>query len=361
MKKARKLLSVAALVAVGLASCHKGDDSALPTSTPAAQGLDEVALLSVVHSIKDDRVYAGIDSLLIVRNGFLVVEEYFNGYRRSSLHTIQSVSKSVTSAVIGIAINKGIIPSVDLKVLSCFPEFAATESDGRKAAITLDNLLTMRSGNDYREGYPGSPHDQLNALKKDWDLFYLNRPMIRNPGEWFQYDSGGVILMSSLLKRLCGEHADALAGRYLFPRLDIEDFSWFRNSQGHPHTGGGLSLRPMDMAKFGLLYMENGKRKGLQVVPEEWVRESFRMHVDFHAPADQYELGYGYLWWILRPAPGGSGLSFIYAAEGYMGQYIFLVPEYGMVVVFTGSAKDGRAMSLPKNLLYAQILAAVRG
>ncbi|RPI74622.1 MAG: hypothetical protein EHM45_18095, partial [Desulfobacteraceae bacterium] len=133
---------------------------------------------------------------------------------------------------------------------------------------------------------------------------------------------------------------------------------WYTNSEGHTHTGGGLYLRPMDMAKFGLLYLKNGKWNGNQIVPEQWVRDSFQMHVKFDQSPLSHVVGYGYLWWILEPDPNGSGKQFINAAMGYMGQYIFIIPEYDMVVVFTGSAKKIEDMFMPINLLYDQILPA---
>ncbi|RPI76640.1 MAG: class C beta-lactamase-related serine hydrolase, partial [Desulfobacteraceae bacterium] len=192
----------------------------LPVSTPIQEKIDENALTTLVQSIKTDKANQYIDSLLIVRNGLMVTEEYFNYYRRDSQHTIQSVTKSFTSALIGMAIEQGVIQNVDQKILSFFPDISSIDNmDSRKKAIKLKDLLTMRSGTDYFEGEPGgeSPHNDLNRLMKGWDVFYLNRPMISNPGERFQYDSGGVVLMSSILKNQSGMHADAFAAEYLFP------------------------------------------------------------------------------------------------------------------------------------------------
>ena len=116
--------------------------------------------------------------------------------------------------------------------------------DDRKRAMTLEDLLTMRSGTDYHERGPGSPHSVLNRKARGWDRFYLERPMVHLPGTEFQYDSGGVILMSAILKQRAGMHADAFAERHLFAPLGIERSDWFRNREGHPHTGGGLDLLP---------------------------------------------------------------------------------------------------------------------
>ena len=335
-------------------------DQGWPTSSPDAMGISGKALKKVMRDIRSGQSSAAIDSLIIVRNGFLVAEEYFNGYHREKIHTQQSVSKSFTSALIGIALDRGIIKSADQKILDFFPDMKDIEHmDDLKRSLTLKDLLTMRSGTDYHERGPGSPHYRLNSLPRGWDRFYLNRPMVRKPGTHFLYDSGGVILMSAILKNLTGRHADVYADETLFPSLGINKSSWFRNDDSHPHTGGGLSIRPVDMARFGLLYLRNGQWRGKQVVSAEWVRRSFTMHVRFKNTPDPYDVGYGYLWWIMKEAPGSKTGEYIYAAKGFMGQYIFLIPEYDMVVVFTGSSRSRSGMKKPFDILYKQILPAV--
>jgi len=297
--------------------------------------------------------------LIIVRNGHLVVEEYFSGNQAESIHELQSVTKSFTSALVGMAIGQGKIKGVEEKVLDFFPDIKNIQNmDERKASITLKDLLTMRSGTDYHERGSGSPHFQLNRLEKGWDIFYLNRPMVHRPGTYFLYDSGGVILMSSILKRRTGMHADKFAEKYLFPPLGIEKVEWFKNREGHPHTGGGLRLLPLDMAKFGLLYLREGKWEGRQIVPAWWVKESFEKHVTL-TRRGRWTIGYGYLWWIQPPDPEGSKKHNIYAARGAYGQYIFVIPEHDMVVVVTGRTRSGSQFRSPIEFLYSHILPAV--
>ncbi|MFC1725950.1 serine hydrolase domain-containing protein [candidate division KSB1 bacterium] len=328
--------------------------------TLAEQKLNPEPINKLVNLIREGNSYPDIHSLLMVRNGFLILEEYFGEYNSEKIHTLQSVSKSFTSALIGIAIEKGFIKDVNEKILSFFPDMKDIENmDERKKAIILKDLLTMRSGTDYNESYNGSPHHQLNRLSKGWDRFYLNRPMVSKPGSRFQYDSGGVILMSAILNKRAGMHADKFAEKHLFPYLGIKRTHWIKNSEEHPHTGGGLFLLPQDMAKFGLLYLRGGKWEDKQVVPEQWVAESFKMHHDFGG-SRQYDIGYGYLWWILKPDPEGGGQKNIYAAKGFMGQYIFVIPEYDMVVVVTGGAKNGRDMRRPVAFLYSHILPSIK-
>jgi len=328
-------------------------------STPAEQQLNAKTLDELITLIRDGKKYPDQHSLIIVRNGYLVVEEYFNGFNADRIHMLQSVSKSFTSAVMGMAIEQGYIKSVDEKILDFFPQIKNIDNlDDRKASMKIKDLLTMRSGTDYHERGSDSPHFQLNRLAKGWDRFYLNRPMINDPGTEYLYDSGGVILMSAMLKNRSRMHVDEFAQKYLFTPLGIEKYFWYKNSEKHPHTGGGLNLRPLDMAKFGLLYLRNGKWEDKQVVPEWWVKESFKKHVTFPNNMRRNTTGYGYLWWIQPPDPKGAGEQDIYAARGAYGQFIFVIPEHKMVVAVTGNAK-GAAYQNPIEFLYSHILPAV--
>jgi CubicO group peptidase (beta-lactamase class C family) len=330
-------------------------DQLLPGSL-AAEGLDSTRLARLVDDIRTGR-YRDIHSLLIVRRGLLVLEEYFNGAAADRLHTLQSVSKSVTSALIGIAIDEGALSSVDELVVDFFPQWRdELARHPRRARQRIEDILTMRTGTDYVEGYTGSPHDSLNRLATGWDRFWLERPMPREPGTFFQYDSGGVIALSAILRARTGMHADAFALPRLFEPLGITEMSWFRNQEGHPHTGGGLNLRSIDMAKFGQLFLQRGRWGDRQIVPASWVDESFRRHVTFNPPAGRLT-GYGYLWWIL-PDPH-SGHDDVLGALGFLGQYIFIIPDHDMVVVVTAGARDPVDMNRPLEFLYTDIFPSI--
>lgn len=330
-----------------------------PVVSPTMVGLDADRLDELVELIREGEEFPDLHGLLVIRKGYLVVEEYFDGYEADDLHTLQSVSKSFTSAVMGIAIEQEKIKSVDERVLDFFDDLDRIENiDDRKRAMRIEDLLTMRSGTDYHERGPGSPHFQLNALPRGWTEFILSRPMINDPGAQFQYDSGGVILMSSLIKARTGEHADMFMKEHLFKPLGIERFHWHKNREGHPHMGGGLNLTPRDMAKFGLLYLRKGRWENEQVVPEEWVETSIKRHVEF-GPEARLSVGYGYLWWILKPDPAGEGKEDIYAAMGFRAQYIFIIPEHDIVVVITGGTQNGIDQRKPIEFLYSHILPAV--
>ena len=329
------------------------------TSPPEAQGLDGNLLNQLVGLIAEGEQYPDLHSLLVIRHGYLVIEEYFAGQEAERSHTLQSVSKSFTSAAIGIAIEEGFIEGVQEPVLGFFPEIENIDNlDDRKRAMTLEDLLTMRSGTDYHERGPGSPHFQLNELPTGWTEFVLDRPMVSDPGTTFQYDSGAVILASAIIEARTGEHADTFLEKHLFQPLGISNAWWFRNEEGHPHTGGGLWLRPRDMAKFGMLYLHEGRWEENQVVPAAWVETSTKRHVTF-TKVRRNMTGYGYWWWILRPDPEGDWKTEIYAACGFRAQYIFVIPEQDMVVVVTGGTENSEDQNKPREFLYSHILPAV--
>lgn len=342
-----------------LARQERETDWTWPEARPEEHGLDAGRLSELTDLIREGVRYPRLHCLLIVRHGALVLEEYFNGWRRDRLHMLQSVSKSFTSALVGMAIARGEFKGVDERILDFFPDVEDIANlDERKKSIRLEDLLTMRSGTDYHEQGDDSPHHKLNRLPHGWDRFYLDRPMLRQPGTTFQYDSGGVILMSGMLKNRTGSHADVFAERHLFPPLGIDRFFWIKNREGHPHTGGGLGLRARDTAKFGLLYLRNGRWGDRQIVPAEWVQESFQKHVDL-GENQRGTIGYGYLWWILAPDPDGDGASPIYAAMGFKAQYIFVIPEHDMVVVVNGDTQNRTDQRKPIGFLYSHILPSV--
>jgi len=355
-------------ILLALLACSAGAPDAGPSpratgdwkhSTPAEQKLDAERLDRLVDALRENEI-RNIHSLLIVRNGRLVLEEYFKGHDAGELHELQSVSKSFTSALVGIAIDRGEIEGVHEKVLAFFPDMEGIDNlDDRKRRMTLEDLLTMRSGTDYHESGPDSPHFQLNRMNREWTKFILDRPMISEPGTSFRYDSGAVILTSAILQARTGMHADAYAETHLFAPLGIERARWYRNAEGHPHTGGGLHLRSRDMAKLGLLYLRKGGWEGTQILPASWVAESLSRQVKLEGQSNRV-VGYGYWWWVLPPAPGGSGTQDIYGAFGFKGQYIFVVPEYDIVVVVTAGARNRDEQNAPIEFLYSHVLAAVR-
>ncbi len=320
-----------------------------PSSSPAAQGLDAARLTEVVNRIRRQE-YGSVNSLLVVRNGRLVVEEYFNGFTAAAAHTQQSVTKSVTSLAAGLAVDRGLL-RVDDPVLSFFPEYAPVAAlDAHKRALTVEDLLTMRTGLDWSEGvYETSPLFQLNNCGCDWIRFVLDWPLREPSGTRFEYNSGGVILLGAVIGRAAGRPVDALLETELFAPLGFQNVRWFRGEpQGLPHTGGGLSLRPRDMAKLGTLVLTGGRWQGRPVLSESWIRASTDT-----SGIQTYGLAglpatYGDLWWGL---PGG-----VIAAAGTGGQWILVVPDRQLVLVATGNVNTQANFVAGVRILYDHVL-----
>ena len=330
------------------------------TSAPQDQALDKKILKKLVKRIRAGKI-GGLDSLLIVRNGYLVTEEYFHGWGPDALHTLQSDTKSITSLLVGAALLQGKISSVNEKVVDLFPEYRKIKNlDDRKASMSLQDLLTMRTGFDWSEAnYTGSPLQQLNDCQCDWMKFVLNWPMREDPGTRFEYNSGGVILLGGAIRNATEMPTDVFAQRSLFDPLGITQVRWYYGQDGSAHTGGGLNMRPQDMAKIGYLVLRNGRWEDKQIVSEDWLKQSMQHAVRSPRTFGSHWVDYGYLWWLLPLDAEGPDAD-IYTASGALGQWIFIIPRFDMVVVVTGNAQTYTDWAGPVEFLYTDILRAVR-
>lgn len=363
-------LAVIAILVGGLPLTIAAQDATLywptgewRTTSPDTQGLERKRLKKLVKRIRKNKI-RDLNSLLIVRNGYLVTEAYFNGSGPDDVHTLQSDTKSVTSLLVGIALQQGKIGSIHDRVLDYFPEYPRIKHlDERKAAMTLQDLLTMRTGLDWSEDpYQGSPLEQLNICGCDWPRLVLNWPMREMPGTRFEYNSGGVILLGGIIRNVAGTSVDDFARQYLFAPLGITDAWWYQGlPAGLPHMGGGLNLRARDMAKLGYLVLRKGRWDNQQVVSAAWLEESLQHAVRRPRTFASHTTDYGYLWWLLPL--DGIGASDepdadIYTASGARDQWIFVIPKYDMVIVVTGNTSSTFAQ--PVDFLYTDILPAVQ-
>ena len=236
------------------------------------------------------------------------------------------------------------------------------ETYERKAAITIRDSLTMRTGFDWSENdYNTSPLKELNECGCDWLRFVLNWRMAEMPGTRFEYNSGGVILLGGIIRSVTGRAVDSFAEQYLFSPLGIRGARWFQGlPEGLPHMGGGLNLRATDMARIGYLLLRDGKWGDQQIVSQEWLQESTRHWVSYPRAFGSHTVDYGYLWWLLpldgTGASQGEDVD-IYTAAGARDQWIFVIPKYDMVVVVTGNTSSTFAQ--PVDFLYTDILRAV--
>ncbi|MGY5876421.1 MAG: serine hydrolase [Candidatus Thorarchaeota archaeon] len=295
-------------------------------ATPESQEMDSSYLQAMLDYIDDNNL--PIDAILIVRNGYLVFEEYLSAYFGvDHKHELYSVTKSFTSALIGAAIQNGLIDNVSQRVIDFFPNRTIDNMDSRKENLTLEHVLTMTSGLEWDEwSVPYSdPENDYNMLFTSNDTLrdILDRPMVADPGESWVYSSGGSHLLSKIVEVVSGMDTLDFANEFLFGPLNITQISWLNDLQSTPYGGHGLRLTRRDMAKFGYLYLNNGTWDGQQILPVNWTDWSSYSHKN--VPDSTFT--YGYQWWIM---PDG-----IYSARGLYGQKIYVLPEYDTVVVFT--------------------------
>lgn len=355
----------AALAALGLAGCgselapyvyvapaQSGDG--WQTATADAAGLDPAPLEAAANAIQTGS-YGGVDSMLVARHGTLVHETYFNGYDRDEAHDLRSATKSFTSALIGIAIDQGLLVGVDEPVLPRLGGEAGVRNfDPRKREITVENLLTMTPGlacDDWNRNSPGNEEKMYE--ERDWVGFILDLPMVADPGTRYGYCTGGVVLLGAVLGHASGRRADLYAREVLFEPLGIARAEWEFTPTGAVDTGGHLHLRPRDMAKFGQLFLQQGVWEGQRILSAAYVERSTSFRVRTISNEE-----YGYLWWR-RTAYRGTTPVQTYYAVGNGGQQIIVAPSLDMVAVFTGSNYNTSG-TYPQMLFDRFVLPAVR-
>jgi CubicO group peptidase (beta-lactamase class C family) len=298
------------------------------STSPEAQEMSSFQLQAMETYIRQLGWGHLVRSVVIIRNGYIVWETYFDpAYGPDQRVNIFSCTKSVTSALMGIAIDEGHIVGVNETLLSFFTGRTIANQSIEKDAITLEQVLTMTSGLAWDE-WPYGPTSSYTYMtdSPDWTQYALDRPMRYSPGAVWDYNSGGSHLLSMVINQTVGNTTLAYADSHLFAPLGITDYEWETDPQGVVAGGSNLHLTPRDMAKFGYLLLNNGTWDGEEVVPLSWVNASTADHVTPYNDTDS--IGYGYHWWINRPIN-------TYLAIGYNGQQINVVPEHNLVVVFT--------------------------
>ncbi|MGD9002424.1 MAG: serine hydrolase [Anaerolineae bacterium] len=273
-----------------------------------------------------------IHSLLIIRDGYSVLDAYFYPYDPHMLHDLASATKSFMSTLIGIAIHQGYVEGVEQPVLDFFPERTVANVDANKEAMTLEDLLTMRSG---LECLGESTTEEMMA-SPDWTQYALDQPMITEPGARYDYCGLNPHLLSAIIQETTGMSALAFGGATLFSSLGIPDVYWPSDPQGNSWGWGDMKMTPHDMAKLGYLFLNDGQWNGQQIVSTEWVE------------AATSGSSYGYQWWL---KPSG-----IYYATGVGGQEIWVLPEQDMVVVMTGASGGGGAGAWGDQLMNSRII-----
>jgi len=297
-------------------------------STPEEQGLDSMLVAEMYYDAAElETIY----SLLVIKNGYLIAEDYFNEGSVDQKDRLQSMTKSYTSALVGIALEEGCISSVDQKMLDFFPEVAGKITDPRKEQITIRNMLEMRAGYPNEETHPDL---WAGLLSGHYPPLIEEFPLVSDPGTGFHYSNLTSNWLGIIVDRACGMNLKAYAEEHLFSPLDVEAGEWGQDAEGHNNGCGDLHLTPRDAAKFGLLYLNDGVYEGNQIVPADWVHDSlqtYSVNEAFVKKVGRFrDIGYGYQWWS-----ADAGEHHVNFAWGHGGQLIVLVDEFDMVIVTT--------------------------
>ena len=336
---------------------------------PAAVSLSEEALKTIHQDIQSGR-YGYIDAFLVARHGKLILEQYYEHdypsiyrqeaatpgalvindpsgpynyfnpwwhpyYRNTPLHSMQSVTKSVVSALVGIAISRGEFPDLDTPVLQFFDEANVENVDGRKRNMTLRDLLTMSDGLLWDESLPYyDPNNSFAVMAKahNWVQYTLDLPMRSEPGTVFNYNSGAALILGHIFRLATGNDVEEYAVENLFTPLGIDDYYWDRTPYGLADTQEGLYISARSLAKIAQLFLQKGRWQNEQVIPAAWIEESIAPH---YPTGKSDEEAYGYLWWSQPYTLKGKTVR-AHFSKGFGGQRPIFLPSLDIVIVLTG-------------------------
>jgi CubicO group peptidase (beta-lactamase class C family) len=355
------VLVVVLILFAGCAVEAKRDVSVAPKKTgdgwkvasPADLGANIAVLDSMVRLVEAGD-YVNIHSVLVVKDGALVLEEYFDGDDRNRLHEIRSATKSIGSMLAGIAIDKGFIQSENEPIYTFFKNDYKPKNGWAENArrVEIRHFLSMMSGVDCDDLTTNFACENAMYDTNDWVQYSLDLPFAHEPGQHWAYNSSSLILVGELIARGSRMTMEDFADLYLFEPLGIEKFRWNFSPKGRAWIGGGARMIPREMAKIGQLMLDRGMWHGRRLLSEEWIDKSTRKQGDMLGGID-----YGYLWQRGWSYIGGDRVT-AYWASGNGGQYIIVLPDSGMVVVFTGGNYGSPLAGQPFRMLTQYILPA---
>jgi CubicO group peptidase (beta-lactamase class C family) len=301
---------------------------------PNETGMDPCKLNEIEKIIETQ--HGNINGIIIVRKGYIVFEKYFNGFSPEDTHNIASVTKSFTSALIGIAIDSGYLKTIDQKVLEFFPEYTPGADDFLKRAITIKHILTMTAP--IASKTVGNKWEALDRLRrqKDWIKYILDQLGKTGRIGEFQYSTAGAHILSAIITKVTGKSLRDFANEKLFKPIGIKEIpdhemktfliddvfgkrvtGWIKDPQGYTLGGMGLNINVRDMARFGFLYLNNGQWNDQQIISEKWITDSTNMNIN----------KYGFLWWLIE-----TGNTTAYTAAGSGGSHIYCIPDKDLVI-----------------------------
>jgi len=325
------------------------------TVTPGGEvGVDEEMLYKAVQSFPAPEVH-GLHSLLVLRHGKLVFEKYWSGFDRENPHDLRSATKSITSLLTGIAIDKRMLINTSDSIFQYLPAKYSNSKPG-KESITLRNLLTMSSGlecDDRSEESPGN--EEKMYRERDWVKFFLDLNVLAQPGGPGHYCTAGVVALGRIIAEASNQSIPDFSKKYLFGPMHIDSQKWRSFDDGQQtDTGGHLFLRPIDMAKIGQLVLQNGEWEGMQLISRSWINISTSSQGLVDNAHD-----YGFLWWRTKIPYADKEIETV-SAMGNGGQAIIIVPDLGLVVVFTAGNYNSKKSAYPIPILKKFILPAMK-
>jgi CubicO group peptidase (beta-lactamase class C family) len=312
---------------------NESNDGLWSFSKPEAQRLNPQILDS---AFVNAQAKGFIDGLMVIRNGYIVSEKYFNGYDEFQPHNIMSVSKSFLSAIVGIAIDQGYIKSLDEKMLDYFPEYISSDLDPRKYDITIRHLLTMRMGiKDESDDDYGVYWDFYHS--DNWIKKVIESPLVFNPGEKMRYNTFQTHLLSAIIAKTTRQSTFDFAAKVLCTPLKISIHSWEQDPQGVYFGGNSMFFTPREMAMLGYLYLKNGKLNDQQIVPESWIDLTLSPSTNMAHPNEWgafKNYNYAYLWLL-----GQINQYDLFMGYGYGGQFVVVFPDLNLIVVSTAKSE----------------------
>ena len=329
-----------------------------PASSPLAEGMDSRRLDAMMAVIAEQNARIDspdtIDSVIVIRHGNVLLEAYPNPvYDVDCRHHLFSVTKSITSLLMGIALELELVGSVEDSILDYFPDAVSANEVQSKSRISVAHMLTMSAGLEWDEdtlptSHPDNSYYQLERSSNPVSLV-LGMPMVAEPGDLFWYNTGISHVLGALIAKMSGMRLSDFAQEHLFAPLDIQSYQWTRDRTGLCKGGTQLYLAPRDLAKIGVLCLNGGMWDGEQIVPAAWLGESTRTHI-LGRPDYFSGRGYGYQWWTVDEMG-------VYYASGSQGQCLYIFPDDELVVVFTGTITAGDIF--PDRLMLDYVLPAL--
>lgn len=341
-----------------MSACTKGDqmNKVFPAdqwelSSPSQQGMDEEMLMGSEEQIPE------LTDLVVVRNGFIVYEhhsprEYMLGEDKK-LVPVYSCTKSIVSTLVGIAIDQGLIEGVEQKVADFFPEWSERSLDSRWYSMTIEHLLAMTTGLHWPEATEWNYGLKPFRESDNWLEFILARDFEAELGQTYNYNTGASHMLSIIIERVSAKSTEAFAREYLFDPIGIGEVNWPTDPQGTNTGGHGLWLRARDLARFGLLILNQGSWDGVQVVSADWVHEAVQPRNTGWSFAGDY----GYQWWVTSATHMGKKVDYHYGF-GFAGQLLIIVPEMDLVVVI--NAQNVRTPMQGRDVFVQKILRSIK-